>query len=266
MKRYYSHSKLGTFEQCPFKYKLCYIDKVPRPDRESIEAFMGNKVHAALKALYDGMKGGITASLEGLLDHYGKIWERDFSEKVFVVKAERTPDDYKDMGAEFIGNYYGKHFPFDEDETLETEHRLSFPLDAQCEVVYSGIVDRISKSRGSITVHDYKTSSRLPSKAELEGDRQLAMYQIAAGRMFSGVEIELAWHFLAFNEVIRVKKDQSALAAAKESALGLIKRIEAASEFEKSEGPLCAWCDYAGFCPLAGRKKEGGAYVQQEFF
>jgi len=29
----YSHSKLGTYENCPRKYKLQYIDRIERPRR-----------------------------------------------------------------------------------------------------------------------------------------------------------------------------------------------------------------------------------------
>ena len=33
----YSHSRLSTFEQCPYKYKLQYIDKVETEVAESCE-------------------------------------------------------------------------------------------------------------------------------------------------------------------------------------------------------------------------------------
>ena len=33
----YSHSKLSTFEQCPYKYKLHYIDKEPEDIPTTIE-------------------------------------------------------------------------------------------------------------------------------------------------------------------------------------------------------------------------------------
>ncbi len=37
----YSHSKLETFENCPMRYKLQYIDKVEVEEFESVEAFLG---------------------------------------------------------------------------------------------------------------------------------------------------------------------------------------------------------------------------------
>ncbi|MGZ3558640.1 MAG: PD-(D/E)XK nuclease family protein, partial [Thermodesulfobacteriota bacterium] len=40
----YSHSQLSTYETCPQKYKLSYIDKI-EVETEGIEAFMGSRVH-----------------------------------------------------------------------------------------------------------------------------------------------------------------------------------------------------------------------------
>lgn len=47
----YSHSRLSTFEQCPNKYKLHYIDKVETEAEQSIEAFLGSRAHETLEKL-----------------------------------------------------------------------------------------------------------------------------------------------------------------------------------------------------------------------
>ena len=48
----YSHSRLNTFEQCPQKFKLKYIDKVETDVEESVEAFLGSRAHETLEKLY----------------------------------------------------------------------------------------------------------------------------------------------------------------------------------------------------------------------
>ena len=47
----YSYSKLNCFNTCPQQYKIIYIDKVRKND-ESIEAYMGKRVHEVLEWLY----------------------------------------------------------------------------------------------------------------------------------------------------------------------------------------------------------------------
>ena len=49
----YSNSKLATYENCPRKYKLQYIDRIELPEaRDGIEAFLGSRVHETLEKLH----------------------------------------------------------------------------------------------------------------------------------------------------------------------------------------------------------------------
>ncbi len=45
----FSNSRLGTFEQCPLKYKYQYIDKIKVEVAKTVEAFRGSCVHEALE-------------------------------------------------------------------------------------------------------------------------------------------------------------------------------------------------------------------------
>ena len=51
-KNIYSYSKLNTYKFCPQKYKIHYLDKVRKPN-ESIEAFMGKRVHEVLEWFFN---------------------------------------------------------------------------------------------------------------------------------------------------------------------------------------------------------------------
>ena len=55
MSKYYSHSKIGTFEQCPLKFKFRYIDKIPT-EAITIEAHLGRIVHSTFEWLYTQVK------------------------------------------------------------------------------------------------------------------------------------------------------------------------------------------------------------------
>ena len=50
-KKKFSYSRLNTFSHCPQKYKIQYIDLISN-DNESIEAYMGSRVHEVLESLY----------------------------------------------------------------------------------------------------------------------------------------------------------------------------------------------------------------------
>ena len=61
-----------------------------------------------------------------------------------------------------------------------------------------GFVDRIARTRdGAIEIQDYKTSARVPSQADVDEDRQLALYQIGIGARFGAKRpVRLVWRYL----------------------------------------------------------------------
>lgn len=62
----YSYSRLSLFENCPLAYRYKYLDKVEM-EPETIEAFMGKRVHEALEKLYRDLKHSKVNALEDLI-------------------------------------------------------------------------------------------------------------------------------------------------------------------------------------------------------
>jgi hypothetical protein len=55
------------FEQCPQKYKFRYIEKIKTDTKETIELFLGKRVHETLKKLYQDLRYQKMSTLEELL-------------------------------------------------------------------------------------------------------------------------------------------------------------------------------------------------------
>ena len=70
----FSHSRLETFESCALKFKYQYIEKVEIPKRDSIEAFLGSRVHDVLEELYKHKLMGKTWTKEEFLGYYLNLW------------------------------------------------------------------------------------------------------------------------------------------------------------------------------------------------
>src|SRR6266571_9271977 len=90
----YSHSRLSTYEKCPLQYRYRYLDRIKR-DTQSIEAFLGNRVHDVLETLYRRLMASERPSLDELVALYHRGWEEAYSEKITIVKTERGPDHYR---------------------------------------------------------------------------------------------------------------------------------------------------------------------------
>ncbi len=93
----YSDSQLGMYEQCPWKYKLCYRDKIKR-DTKGIEAFLGSRVHDTLQKCYEDVKYTKVNSLKDLLAYYNKIWQENWSDAIVIVRQELTREHYRALG------------------------------------------------------------------------------------------------------------------------------------------------------------------------
>ena len=247
----YSHSRLETCENCPRLYKLQYIDKVEIEETESVEAFLGSRVHEALEKLYKDVRMTKVPALEEVLGFYEKAWDENWHDGVTIVRTDYTAENYRELGRRCIAEYYERYYPFDESRTIAIEHLVTFPLDDAGNYWIRGVIDRLSVAKdGTYEIHDYKTSGRLPTQEQVDKDRQLALYHIAIKRMWPDVEqIELVWHYLVFGKEMRSRRTADDLARLKQEVLDLIKKIESDTEFRPKESALCDWCAYPEYCP-----------------
>ncbi len=125
----YSHSRLSYYEQCPQKYKLQYIDKVETEIEESVEAFLGSRVHETLEKLYRDVQHQKLNSLEELISFLQDEWKQNWSDDIVIVNSEYNQDNYLKMAKKYITDYYNRYKPFNKDKTVALEERILIDLD-----------------------------------------------------------------------------------------------------------------------------------------
>jgi len=247
----YSHSRLNTFEKCPLQYRYRYLDKIKR-ETQSIEAFLGKRVHETLERLYRDLLASRTPSLDELLALYHKSWNENFSDKVTIVKADFGPDHYRDIGVACVTKFYRSEHPFDDGTTLGLEERVTLALDEEGRYQLQGYIDRLVRQDGGVLeIHDYKTSSGwLPRESDLRKDRQLTIYRMAVAKRFPEArEIRLVWHYLVSGQTFRSDRTPDEIERQRRQMIGLIDTIEAAKEYPARVSALCDWCEYRDICP-----------------
>jgi putative RecB family exonuclease len=248
----YSHSRLSSYEACPLKYRYAYVDRVKLEKMpESIEAFMGKRVHEALEKLYSDRMISRNDTLDELLEYYDGEWCNNWSDDVQIVRSELTPENYHETGRRCIADYYARYAPFNDGRTLKLEEPVYINIDGY---KLMGYIDRLTyMGDGRYEIHDYKTSRSLPAQSHLDGDRQLALYQIGVQGMWKDAgRVELVWHYLVHDREMRSSRSPECLESLKTNVIGLIHRIEAAEkeyEFPAVESELCNWCEYRSLCP-----------------
>lgn len=249
----YSHSGLSSFEKCPRQYWFRYVRKL-EVDTESVEAFLGKRVHEILERLYQFVATGRLPRLAQVLERFVATWnERLDPARVRIVRSDVGYEFYRDTGLRCLSGYYRRRYPFDEEETLGLEEMVHFSLDEDGRYRMRGVIDRIARARdGTLEIHDFKTGRRVPSQERLDQDRQLALYQIGLSRRYGeAAPVRLVWHYLAAGVVRTSSRTPEALQALREQTIRLIDRVEAEHEFEPRPSALCAWCEFREICPAA---------------
>ncbi|MFQ6070170.1 MAG: RecB family exonuclease [Candidatus Aminicenantales bacterium] len=253
MSEVFSYSRIECFNKCKLHYKYRYIDGLST-EVETIEAFMGKRVHEVLKEFYDFIKHTVIKPKEWMLKRYDELWQRNFHSSVKVVKNELDVNVFYEKGKKCLSDYYDRYLPFDQAKTVKTEEKIMFPLRAGGEEVqFFGILDRIdwNDRENLFEIHDYKTSSSLISQEEADTDLQLPLYQLALMNRWPEAEnARLTWHFLLFNKKIESFRTKEQLEELSQIFIEKIRDIRSCQSFPPEKSALCDWCEFQEICPL----------------
>jgi len=247
----YSHSRLSCFEQCPKKFELKYLLKVKVPEKQSIEAFMGGKVHETLEKLFVDLQHTKKNELKALLDYFEKVWKEDWRESILITKEGLTVEHYFELGKKCVANFYEKNHPFKVGVPIGIEKKITLDLNEDGKYKLTGRMDLlIQVGKNHFQVHDYKTYAKLPEQQKIDEDMQLAIYQMGVQKQFpEAKKIDLIWHYVVFQREGISHRSKKQLETLRKELIALIKKIEATEKFETKESGLCKYCSYEQVCP-----------------
>lgn len=246
----YSYSKLKCYEQCQRKYQFQYIDKIKIETKESIELFLGKRVHETLKKLYYDQLNNKEDTLEELLSFLREEWCCKWNESIITIMNDYSWKDYLQIAEQCIVDYYHKYYPFDHGRTIAVEKRIIINLDDDSGYKLFGYIDRVSKTKdGCYDIHDYKTASRLPSARCIQNDRQLMLYAMMIKLRYSYIKnIRLVFHYLKFNREFDSTRSNEEFEEFKQEIIQLMDSIESTKDFIAKPSKLCDWCKYKTIC------------------
>lgn len=246
----YSYSRLRCFEQCPRKYKLQYIDKIRSDVKETVELFLGRRVHETLRKLYYDIQHQRKTMLEELVDYLHYLWRKKWHEEILIARKKYDQEDYLQIAEKCISNYYNHYKPFNHGRTVALEKRILTNLKGSSGYKLCGYIDRVTKTNdGCYEIHDYKTTSRLPTSSSIQNDWQLALYALILKLRYPYIrKIQLIWHFLKFNKEFCLTWTGQDLEESKKNTIQLIDVIEDSKEFPAKPSRLCDWCKFKTLC------------------
>ena len=260
-------SKLGSYADCPRRYRYTYVDR-PSPPKGPPWAHnsLGASVHTAMK------------------NWYAVPPERRISESLpTLLKSTWVREGYRDVEQERIA--YRKALDWLEtyvtgldphDEPLGVERVVATKTAV---LAFNGRADRIDARVGEqgpeAVIVDYKTGRSGLDADDARGSMALALYAYAAQRVFRRPCHRVELHHLPTATVAAHEHTEESLARqvsrAEDTARDIIAAEKAVAagadpdvEFPTNPGSLCGWCDFRRTCP-AGQEvaaKEPWAAVE----
>lgn len=242
---YLSYSQIQTFERCPLHYKLKYILKIPTPASSALS--FGIAVHNTFRDFYQWVVDKGKADLRIFLDLYKKNW---LVEGYTSRKHEQTAFA---KGKKYIEEYFEKYFSLKK-LPIGLEVPFSFPVKPGLNFV--GKIDRIDKlPDGRIEIIDYKTGEKVPSQKEVDLDRQLTFYALAATEVKDELfwrkpeEIVLSLYYFEEQKKMSTSRTKEQLVKAKDEVIKIASEIEN-SDFKCSGSDFCKACEYKLYCEV----------------
>ncbi len=227
-----------------FEYR--YIIKPEVPDRDSIESFMGKRVHETIEHFYRDLHLTKNNSLKELEKHYSKIWKEHWKKNV-VLRDGYSQKHFFDLGKKCLKNFYHDIHQKHNGDVIGIEKRVKIKIGSS---LLQGYIDLLVKAGPHhYQIIDYKTGS-LKDQTQVDKDEQLALYQIAVQEQFPDAKkIDLIWHYLAYNHTATSQRSPQQINALKVKVGEQINQIESTNNFETKVGPLCGYCAYKSICP-----------------
>lgn len=233
-----SASAIETYEQCPLKYRLSNVDKIPQVSSKPQLTF-GNIIHRVLEQFHRPQSEQTKERILKLLDDNWESLGFDY---------ETQEADFKRQGIELLTNYYDylTKYPVN---VIEREFQFSFAIE---DIIINGKIDRIDKGEAGYNVIDYKTSKKA---TRANKNIQLAIYSMYLQQEkqleFGGLPESAALYFLReFEEPVRAHKFAT---TELDEMLGKILEVGKnirIQNFAPCKGFHCDWCDYKNLlCP-----------------
>ena len=238
-----SVSKTKTFEDCAAKFKFCYIEKLPRIDRDF--HIFGKFLHQVLENFHQDILDADEKGDSGPRDNWKETLKKAWASAVDEYDGQMTGKQYKE--AQKIVKEYEEIL---EEEGLPnvTHAEKAFYINLNDKVLLNGFIDRIQiDPDGVIHVADYKTTK---NPKYLKDFFQLITYCYALMIEDESLQRVRASFILLRHgfDYITEEYTRDQVIPIAEKFLKQAYKIEEEKVWRPNPQFLCKYCDYLEFC------------------
>ena len=238
-KERYSFTKLSSFNNCKYGYKLTYIDHLKGIG--NCFSSYGSHVHSIMERYAKGK-----LSLWDLPTVYE--WEFDTAVPEGFPKSRFCKDMrklYYEQGLTFLNNFQG----YGDCEILGVEETFDYPID---DWIFTGVIDLVFRDKnGKLIVQDYKSKAAFKNKAEqAEYARQLFLYSLHVKAKYGQFPDTLRFMMFRKENVIDIPFREEGVIEAVDWAKATVGAIRSCEDFSPACDEFFAenLCNHREYC------------------
>jgi RecB family exonuclease len=244
----YSYSKISTYKQCKFKFKIKYLDK-NFIFNASIATDFGSLVHATEEDIAKALQKGepvnyialkntfILKARQLALTYPEEFFKKDKSDRTYQEKVYQ----YLDFGIYRLENFMLQNPNL---KIIGIEEKFEFNYDDIHS--FNGSIDRafLNTETNEILIQDIKTWPVEAQASELKAPLQFAVYSMAAEQLWNTPITKIKCEYdLPFCNTTQAATSDNLVEEGKKVLNKLFKGIQN-NEFKPTISALCHWCEY----------------------
>lgn len=246
---YLSPSSIGTFRECPMKFKFSRIDRIVEPPTWATH--LGTFVHEVLENFYQ--LGADQRTVDSVRAVAADCWKtNDWETKVNeLANPQGTIVDFKKSAFECMTNLWHLEDPTST-ELDGMEHEVLAEVDG---VAMKGFIDRfVFDSDGTVIISDYKTGKVPNPRFTNEDDKffQLITYALMLQEADQEETSRVQLLYLKAKQKHEVAVTPVKLNIARGVIVETKEMVDAScstGDFATNVTRLCDWCYFKPQCP-----------------
>lgn len=249
---YLSWSAVGTYQQCPLRYKFRYIDGLPE-ERVSSSLLFGGALHAAAEHHYrELLAGNPPPNLGALREVFWSHWQRCPESQIQFGRGEDLVT-VEQLAGRMLKLFQNSGLADPPGRIVCVEEELFGPVVADCPDMRVWI-DLIYLTEDALVVQDLKTSRSRWSAAQVEqSSGQLLLYGELARSLAADRDIKLEFAVLTKSRTPCVERHEVVAGEPQVARMqGTVRNVWRAIESENfypTPSPLaCASCPFQAPC------------------
>lgn len=251
-------SKVSSFKECAYAFRLAVIDRVPQPINSL--TLKGTLTHRCLDRLYFDFAPE-NRTIETASAIFESVWEKSLSsgELAYLVECEQGCVDLEKLAHDTLFLLKQDFIAENPQEVKAIGTELMLET-REGDMMLRGIIDRLDLNEdGTITVTDYKTG-RVPGVLQ-EHDRLSGVYFYAllCDRVLGVMPDTVQLIYLRDATRIIAKPSSQALKALLNKTGAIWKAVCMACErddFRPKPSRLCNYCNFKPMCPAHSSESE----------